>query len=380
MAIDIKKLNDDYTKEKFKLASLSGTKKQIDDMDQNLFKLLRKLNSKNFDLEHAKEKNDKTSQSKLEQEIENIKNQVTPLKQKLQKVKTNLAEQQKKVDDKFAELSKDPETKKKLDTILYKKYASKQKAETNKKTQLEKIKEIANAHPTVKNYLKGIENANKMIKDCNRIINTYNKLSAKSPLTPEEKQTLARVTGELAKAQTNLPIAKTNLAKRQADLKSYLMKHHPEMAKTFIFNNKTQNNFDEFINGIHSYNDLDRQINGCNKTIANCDKAISGLTVSQDVKIFKNPSQALATLKSNKPSWLHPIKRIKYEINARKARKTSEEQKTESKNAQRKAFTENLKLSKEEYQSDIVQEYLKQYEKRLHETAKQNRRNNGNSR
>lgn len=385
MAIDIKKLNQEYTKEKSILARLNapgGLNDRIEQMELDLHDLDNSLIKKQNNLKFAQLKNNISEQKRLQKEIDDIKKQVAQLNEKFNKAKEFLNKQQEKVDAKFAELSKDPETKKKLDSILYKKYNSKIKAEINKKKQLQTIKEIADNHPYVKNLLKGIESCNKMITQYNRIINTYNKLSTKSPLDPKEKATLARVTAELPKATANLPIVNLRLADRQADLKAYLMKNHPEMAKTFIFNNKPENQkkFDEFINGIHSYDDLDRQSVGADKTIANCTKAMNGLTVSQELKNFANPDSTLPVMAENKPSWLHPIKRIKYNINARKARKAAEAQSEESRNEQRKAFKDELKLSKDEYESKIVQKYLESYDKGLHEAAKSNRNNSDGSR
>lgn len=379
----IEKLNTEYTKEKSALAKLiapGGLNDKLEQFGADISALKKDLAIKDIDLQDATRKNDTVKVKQLSKEIEDLHKQKEAIEKKLKKAKDFLDNAQKKVDDKFSELSKDPETKEKLDSILYKKYNSKRKAEANKKTQLQTIKEIADTHPAVKNMLKGIEGYNKMITKCNRIINTYNKLSTKSPLTPEEQATLAKVTADLAKAQADLPIAKTKLAARQADLKNYLMKNHPEMAKTFNFNDKTKDNFDKFINEIHSYGDLSRQMQGCDKTITNCTKAMNGLTVSQELKNFSTPTDnSLPAVADPKPSWLHPIKRIMYNIEARRARKLANEQNEFSRNEQRKSFRDDLKLSKDEYNSEIVQKYLENYEKGLHDAAKQNR-GNGNSR
>lgn len=360
MAIDIKKLNQEYTNEKTALARLNapgGLKSQIDQWELDLHNLRKSYIVKKEDLEFAKSRNDHATAQRLEQLMENIKQQAAALKPKLERAQTILTEQQKKVDDKFAELSNDPETKKKLDTILYKKYDRKRKAEENKKKQLETIKQVADNHPTVKKLLNGIEGYNKSIKKCNRIIN---KLTSKPPLTPEETRQLGDATVELSQS-------KTKLAARKADLVAYFAKNHPEISK-------------DTLEGLHSYGDINRQMQGCDKTIANCTKAMSGLTVSQEVKNFTNPDTSLPVATENKPSWLHPIKRIKYNINARKLRKEAEVQNQQSRNEQRKSFKDEIKLSKDEYNADIVKKYLENYEKGLHDAAKQNRGNGGNSR
>ena len=359
MAIDIKKLNQEYTKENTALARLNapgGLKTQIDQWEIDLQNLKNSCLVHQSNLDFAKSKNDKVAQKRHEQALKNLKQQAEALKAKLEKAQATLSEQQKKVDAKLEELSKDPETKKKLDSILYKKYDRKRKAEANKKKYLETIKQVADNHPTVKKLLTGIEGYNKSIKKCNRIIN---KLTSKTPLTPEETRQLGNETVELSQS-------KTKLAARKADLVAYFAKNHPEISK-------------DTLEGLHSYGDINRQMQGCDKTIANCTKAMSGLTVSQELRNFSNPDQSLPVIAEEKPSWLHPIKRIKYNIRARKARIEAEEN-IDSRNEQRKAFRDELKLSKYEYNSAVVQKYLENYEKGLRDAAKSNRNNSGNSR
>lgn len=359
MAIDIKNLNQEYTKENAILARFNapgGIKSNIEQWEMDLHNLKTQYMVAKADLEWAQSKNDKAAQKMLTQTIEAIKRQAETLKQKIEHAQLVLSEQKKKVDAKIEELSKDPETKQKLDSILYKKYDRKRKVELDKKKQLETIKEIANNHPTVKKLLTGIEGYNKTIKSCNRIISN---LGTKSPLTPKE-------TADLAKARADLPVAQSKLNDRKRDLVNYFAINHPLIDA-------------ETLKGLHSYGDISKQMQGCDKTIANCTKAMSGLTVSQGLKNFTNSDPSLPTIAENKPSWLHPIKRIKYNINARRARKEAEAQSQISKNNQRKAFKNELKLSKDEYSADIVQKYLENYEKGLHEAAKSNR-GNGNSR
>lgn len=362
MAIDIKKLNQEYTKENSALSRLNapgGLKDQIEQWERELHNLKTSYIVQNENLKFAQSKNDKVAQKRIEQRMEDIKKQAEALKPKIEKAEKLLAEQQKKVNDKLEELSKDPETKKKLDSILYKRYDRKRKAELNKKTQLETIKELVDNHPNVQKLLNGIEGYSKTIKSCNR---TINRLSSKSPLTPKEAS-------DLAKAKADLPIATSKLAARKKDLVDFFAKNAPEINP-------------EILKGLHSYSDINIQMKGCDKTIANCTKAMSGLEVSQGLKTFINSDASLPvpSTPENKPSWLHPIKRIKYNINARKARKAAEAQSEESRNEQRKAFKDELKLSKDEYKSDIVQKYLESYDKGLHEAAKSNRNNSDGSR
>lgn len=363
----IEKLNADYTKESAALARLNapgGLKDQVEQWERDLHNLKTSYMVQNENLKFAKSKNDKGAQKRCEQAMENLKKQAEALKQKIEKAQTSLSEQQKKVDAKIEELSKDPDTKKRLDSILYKQYDRKRKLEANKKESLQTIQEIADNHPSVMNLLKGIEGYNKTITQCNRVIKT---LGGKSPLTPEEQN-------NLNKARLDLPVAMTKLADRQNDLKAYLKKNCPDMVKNL-------NNFDKFVEGIHSYGDLNRQMRGCDKTIANCTKAMGKLEVSKEVKAFSNASHDThlpAVADENKPSWLHPFKRIKYIIDSRRAKREAENPDV-SKNEQRRAFRDELKLSKDEYKSDIVQKYLENYDKGLHEASKSNR-GNGNSR
>lgn len=366
MAIDISKLNQAYTKENSILTKMNapgGLKDKVDGWEQDMHQWGKDFLLAKADYDFAAGRKDKVTMAQKDAEMRAIRAKVSALQPKLQRAKQVLSQQQQKVDAKVAELSQDPETKKKLDSILYKKYDRKRKVEEDKKKQLETIKSVADAHPTVKKWLAGIEGYNKAIKSCNTIIR---KLSTKSPLTPQE-------TARLAKAQADLPNAQANLAARKADLVAYFAKNHPEISQATL-------------EGLHSYGDINRQMQGCDKTIANCTAAMSKLTVSKDLEDFTNasnnaPASSLTpAVTTQKPSWfLHPIKRFQYERSVRKANATPATP-APSKNAQRKSLRDEIKLSKDEYNADIVQKYLEGFDKGLHDAAKQNRGNGGSSR
>lgn len=339
----IQDLNKDYLKEKNvleKLTAPGGLKDKIEQMQQDFDLAVKDFKVKQAEMEYALSRNDNATADTLKKDLEIISKDILALKTKLEKARDFLSKQQKVVDEKFADLSKDPEIKQKLDSILYKKYDRKKKAELDKKQQLEKIKEIVDAHPTVQSWLKGIEGYEKSIRKCDKIIDKY---TTTPPSTPKEQKKLADATAEKA-ASTK------SLADRRSDLVGYFAKNHPEINKDILEN-------------IHSYGNIDRQIAGCEKSINNYDKAMNSLSVT------KNP-KALAPVTTQKPSWfLHPIQRLKYSINQRKEKNNPPPAPT---TPLKSDFLDSVKLSKDEYNSDIVQKYLdEQYKDTLHNAARQ---------
>lgn len=75
-----------------------------------------------------------------------------------------------------------------------------------------------------------------------------------------------------------------------------------------------------------------------------------------------------------KPSWFrHPIQRLKYQINEIKSRRNPDPAPAPTPAPTQKSdFLDDVKLSKDEYNSEIVQKYInEQYEENLHNAARQ---------
>jgi len=346
MAIDIKKLNDDYSKEKRTLDRLNapgGLKDQITTMEDNIATLKRDYHMTKYDMENAK---DEATKKSHEKDLNDIKKRIETISEALKKCKDALTNAQKKVDEKIEDLSKDPETKKKLDSILYKKYDRRKKEELKKKEQFEQIKTIIDAHPTVRNWLDSIEKYNGIIKGCNTIIRDLT--AKKTPLTPEEQK-------RLADAQGKLPLAQSKLAARQADLVAYFQKNHKDIDK-------------DLVESLHSYNNITRQMRGIDRTVANCDIAMDQLAQNYTRAGHTTTNVIAPATIESKPSWLHPIKRIKYMLNNRKQQTSQEVVKSV---LGEKGNGSNLG---EAYKYDIVQEHLKNFEKGLHNAAQTTRK------
>lgn len=188
----IEDLNKDYLRESNilkKLTAPGGLKDKIAQFQADLDLNVKDFRIKEAEMNYALSRNDKATADTLKKDLEAISKDILNLRNKLEKAKTFLDNQQKVVDEKFADLSKDPEVKQKLDSILYKKYDRKKKAELDKKQQLETIKQIVDAHPNIQKWLKGIEGYEKSMKKCKK---TLEKLTADgksySDLTPEEQK------------------------------------------------------------------------------------------------------------------------------------------------------------------------------------------------
>lgn len=351
----IEDLNKVYSKENNalkKLTSPGGLKDKIEQFQQDLDLNVKDYKIKEAEMNYALSRNDKATADTLKKDLEVISNDILNLRNKLEKSKTFLANQQKVVDEKFADLSKDPEVKQKLDSILYKKYDRKKKQELDKKQQLETIKQIVDAHPNVQKWLKGIEGYEKSIRKCDKIIDKYR---TTPPSTPEEQK-------ELSDAVAEKVVSTQSLSDRRSDLVDFFAKNHPEIDK-------------DILESLHSYGNISKQIAGCDKSINNYDKAMDSLSVTKYPNTVQqtSPSQ-LATVPVQKPSWFrHPIQRLKYLINERKeARNPTPTPAPTPVPATKSDFLDDVKLSKEEYNSEIVQKYLnEQYKENLHNAARQ---------
>lgn len=85
--------------------------------------------------------------------------------------------------------------------------------------------------------------------------------------------------------------------------------------------------------------------------------------------IAQTSPSPLAPVPAQKPSWFHPIQRLKYSINERKSRKDKNSSPVTS---TKSTFLDDVKLSKDEYNSEIVQKYLNErYKETLHNAARQ---------
>ena len=364
--MDITKLREEYEKEKSALDKLNtpgGLKDKIEQFEADLDLALKNFRIKNAELEYAKSRNDKASIPTLTAELETIKKQVGEIKTKLDKAQAFLSEQQAKVDSKFEDLSKDPETKKKLDTILYKRYDRKKRVENKKLEDLKAIKEIIDKTPRLQKRLEDIEKASQQIKTYNGIIK---KFSGKSPLTKGEQKQLDTARSELPNIENSLNISRKNFV-------DHFVKNYPNIDK-------------KLLETINSYSHLDRQINGAERSIANYDKAMENLSVAQEFGIGNPPKPPVQpNLPVNipiKPSWRHPFKRIKYNIEQRKSSRNSDPVKPDPgtpdpkkvTDPYSKSFKESVRLSKDEYDSAFVKDYREQYDKNLHKAATENRK------
>lgn len=342
----IEDLNNDYLKENnvlTKLTAPGGLKDKISKMEEDLALYARDFKVKQAEYEYAQSRNDKATENALKNDLVTLSKDILALRAKLEKANVFLDKQQKTVNDRFEDLNKDPDIKQKLDSILYKKYERKQKQEADKKKQLETIRQIVDAHPTVQSWLKGIEGYEKSIKKCDKIIDKY---KTNPPSTPEEQQ-------ELDDAKDERADSEGKLSDRRQDLVDYFTKNHPEIDK-------------EILKNIHSSGNIDRQIKGCDKSIANYSKAMDNLSIQRPV-ISRTEAPANNDLPAitEKPSWFHPIKRIKYAINERKVQKNVPVPVSKS------TFLDDVKLSKDEYNAEIVQKYIaEKYKEGLHNAAR----------
>lgn len=347
----IEDLNKDYLKQNNilkKLTAPGGLKDKIEQFQYELDLDIKDYKIKEAQMNYFLSRNQKAMANTFKKDLETIQKDILTLRNKLEKANKFLEAQQEVVNEKFAELGKDPEIKQKLDSILYKKYERKEKQEIDRKQQLEEIKQIVDAHPNVQKWLKGIEGYEKSIRKCDKIIDKY---KITPPSTPTEQK-------ELDDAIDEKSISTKSLSDRRSDLVDFFAKNHPEINK-------------DILESLHSYGNISKQIAGCEKSINNYEKAMDSLSVAKEPNTVQQTSPSpLALVPVNKPSWFrHPIQRLKFAINERKEKRnpvpvTPDNTKSD--------FLDNVKLSKDEFNAEIVQKYLnEQYKENLHNAARQ---------
>ena len=166
--MDLEKINNDYVQFKKDLATLKNEKdaigKQVNKAKNELTVLKATRDIAVIDGDDAKAK---TYEAAIEQKKKDIEKIAKDLAGKTAKV----IEVQRKIDEKIAEVKKDPAMKKHLDEALVKRYTrtikkvnDEKNAVVEKKERFVKLSDLAEKHPSVKKNLIGMTNAQKEIK------------------------------------------------------------------------------------------------------------------------------------------------------------------------------------------------------------------------
>lgn len=182
-----------------KLSKLKESKKKVEDQIKK-HKRLKEDAERNK--QRAIEDGDKTAEKNAEAAIKLAKEEIEKLEKNVEKMKSILANSKAKVDAYITELSKDPEFKAHINSILEKRYNRKIKKYNSEKEQVDTMINLISQHPSLENNLKGIihaqEDAKKLeeelkkldpVKDKTRIdeINNTDMPTCKSKKTKNQK-------------------------------------------------------------------------------------------------------------------------------------------------------------------------------------------------
>ena len=175
--MDLKKLNDEYLKLKGKLDNINNRIKkaneEIETIESNKKAKEGDIKILEGELEQAKRSKDEALVKSKSEEIKKVELEIKGFNEKVEDIREDIKSYQDKlkgiqeqINDKLKELQENPELKKHIEEVMEKRYERRLKDEkkklevaSNKKAKIEKLQEIVNKSPSVKNYLIGIMNS-----------------------------------------------------------------------------------------------------------------------------------------------------------------------------------------------------------------------------
>lgn len=227
--------------------------------------LKRQIENIDIEIIRAREDGDTAKIKTLEASKKAPKAELEKKRQQLVKLNATAHQNQAIIDDKMAELSRDPALKAHLDEVIGKKFSRKlakikkdKEDKTKQNETLTRIQEAAKKDPNVMYSLKEIEKYTKLVVEANAIIADPTKTPA-----------------EIARARGNLPVLQTALDKSRSALAAYF--------KGTISR--------EVIDKITSYEDLGREIKSNNRYIKGLDKQAANYETALRNISYETPSR-----------------------------------------------------------------------------------------
>lgn len=304
--MELKEINEDYTRAKSKLTKLEPLKAEIETLKKEQKEVIRQIEDLKKAKTRAEEDKDTKKAKQIEEDLKAPTKRLKLIKEDLEEKASRLENAQKKVDSKIEELSNNPALKEHLNTIIGKKFSRQILAKDAKKETLEKqseeyqkIKAAAAKDPYVKNTLKGIEGYTAIIE------------SLKNSKNPDDIKKVNE--------------AKLKLKDRRNDLKTYFK---GSISEETIATLTSLKNIDSQIKS------NTREIKSLNKQITNYENALEEIGFVSPRKISnieksdpniadtrtgsgegKEPNDS--NLPTTQPKWYQFIKRFKNWYNKR---------------------------------------------------------------
>lgn len=158
------KLDKKYQSDKQAYEKISKLKEHLNEAKREIKKFERAKKNAEMNKQWAIEDKDKTAETNADAAIKLAKEGIEKLQKNVEKMNSILANSKAKVDSYIEELSKDPEFKAHINSILEKRYNRKIKKYTSEKEQIDTMINLISQHPSLENNLKGIIHAQEKAK------------------------------------------------------------------------------------------------------------------------------------------------------------------------------------------------------------------------
>ena len=158
------KLDKKYQSDKQAYEKISKLKEHLNEAKREIKKFERAKKNAEMNKQWAIEDKDKTAETNADAAIKLAKEGIEKLQKNVEKMNSILANSKAKVDSYIEELSKDPEFKAHINSILEKRYNRKIKKYTSEKEQIDTMINLISQHPSLENNLKGIIHAQEEAK------------------------------------------------------------------------------------------------------------------------------------------------------------------------------------------------------------------------
>ena len=405
--MDLKKLNDEYLKLKGKLDNINNRIKkaneEIETIESNKKAKEGDIKILEGELEQAKRSKDEALVKSKSEEIKKVELEIKGFNEKVEDIREDIKSYQDKlkgiqeqINDKLKELQENPELKKHIEEVMEKRYERRLKDEkkklevaSNKKAKIEKLQEIVNKSPSVKNYLIGIMNSTLETDKLKKQIDDLKKAD------PIDTKKIADLTTQISQLEVKITKNKDLLMGiKGLDFKDEDLK---ELLDNGIVVNKN-GKIDLAVTLNNRRAQLNRQVKKYTKSITEHEKALETLGRSTSEQTSSEPSQHQSPTRitrtepaqdsnseqshetenssepaqegseqEEKPKWYQFVKRFKIWNEKRKQKALPEAEQPE-------LTPENNPQPKNNFKNalkyDIVKDLYKQADKQAHKNAR----------
>lgn len=370
--MSIEEINKDFIKNK-------NTQKKLQVLNSKIEKLNIDIDSYKFNIQHFeidKEKaiksKDKVAEASAKAAIEGEKSKIKAAEAQLNKMKAVIEKNHQKVEEAIEKVSEDPELKKHVDVAMKKRIVRRSQKALKENKTLEGLEGLMNKHPSIKNNIVGMKNAQIEIKKLKEDLKTLDK---------------KRDAAKIAKIEADIKTLKSKYDKNEQLVMNCANKENVDISKESLKGFIADNSFKTDKTGNWKIEEtIKNKIKGNEKTIENDQAALSKLT-GKDIKFELGQDDNMKILtKENLPAvkenlkWYQFGKRIRNwiqnKMNAYEEPDVFEDT---------KEFEEVLEDSasnkfKSAYKFDVVKEYAKKTEKDLYKQVKKERKAATNTR